>query len=206
MILNFIVNKVLDIANVVDITQVRILDNSHDKGFIIGEIIEIIINQQPPNLIKILENNIYLIKRNEVEYNQCIERLKTIEIKYNLPEIEWNISFDPTEVYHKFDGYFDIILGKAPYIKVHNTIDDLDRYVFTKNKGITNSFISDYPNEMRILSDYGKLIYIVFNNRASFFINDYMKTKSYNARIHNFIHESQIEGSKIYISLITLTH
>lgn len=206
MILDFVVHEILNVANVLDLTQVKILDNSHDKGLIICRIIEIIISQRPKNLVQILENNIYFVKRNEIEFNQCVERLKKIEIKYNLAPIKWNIYPEATEVYRKLPDYFDIVLGKAPYIEVHNTIDDIDKYVFTNSKGITNSYTSEYFKEMKVLNVYGTLIYTVFNDRSAFFVNEYIKTKDPNAQINNLIHESKNEGSKIYISFIVATH
>lgn len=204
MTLTFVVDEILKIGNVWDITQAKILDNSHDKGLIICEIIELIINQKPKKLVEILENNIYIVKKEEIEYNQCIERLKAVEFKYNLPEIDWKIFINPIEVYHKFVDHFDVVLGKAPYIKVHNTIDDFDRYFFTQNKGITNSYTSDYLNELKVLNRYGKLIYIVFNNRAAFFINEYMNKKAPNLHLNSFVYENKNNRSKTYINFIVI--
>ena len=205
---NWIVKEMINFCNINDITKTKIIDNSCGDGAFICEIVNQIISKKPKNLKEVLEKNVVGIELDPIAYNECIKNLKKIEKENNLPKINWNIINDNTlKIYKKYENMFDLVIGNPPYVRIHNTIEDLSNFEFCQ-KGMTDLFLAFYEIGLKMLKHNGKLCYInpssIFNSKAS----EYARKKIINlnllTKVVNFKHTQLFENITTYSSILLL--
>lgn len=205
---NWIVKEMIKFSNIIDITKIKIIDNSCGDGAFICEIVKQVISKKPKNIKKILENNVVGIELDPNAYNQCIKNLKKIEKENKLPKINWNINNDNTlKIYKKYENKFDLVIGNPPYVRIHNTIENLSDFEFCK-KGMTDLFLAFYEIGLKMLKSNGKLCYInpssIFNSKAAKFAREKIIALNLLKKVVNFKHTQLFENITTYSTILLL--
>jgi len=188
----WIVNNILDFTwyKWEQILNKKIIEPSCWDGVFLTEIVDRLINQGKlknmwNNEIKhLLEQNIYWIEIDKIEYEKCILKLNDlvnnllqehINIKWNI--INWNTLLE----YKKYIHTFDFVVWNPPYIRIHN-LDEKTRKIlkseFIYSKGTIDIYLSFFELWFKLLKDNGKLWYITPNS--------YLHNRSYKA-FRNFL-------------------
>ncbi|WP_033379013.1 class I SAM-dependent DNA methyltransferase [Mesomycoplasma moatsii] len=205
---NWIVKEMIEFCDIDDITKIKIIDNSCGDGAFICEIAKQIISKNPKNIKDILENNIIGIELDTVAYNQCIKKLKEIEKENRLPKINWNINNDNTlKIYKKYENKFDLVIGNPPYVRIHNTVEDLSNFKFCK-KGMTDLYLAFYEIGLKMLKPNGKLCYInpssIFNSKAAEYAREKIISSKLLTKVVNFKHTQLFENIITYSTILLL--
>ncbi|AWX42838.1 Type IIS restriction enzyme Eco57I [Metamycoplasma cloacale] len=205
---NWIVKEMIKFCDIDDITKIKIIDNSCGDGAFICEIVRQIIYKKPTNLKKILENNIVGIELDEMAYNQCLNNLKEIEKQHKLPKIKWNINNNNTlKIYKNYKNKFDLVIGNPPYVRIHNTVEDLSEFEFCK-KGMTDLFLAFYEIGIKMLKPNGKLCYInpssIFNSKAAEIARKKILELKILTKVINFKHTQLFEKITTYSTILLL--
>lgn len=205
---NWIVKEMINFCDINDITKIKIIDNSCGDGAFICEIVKQIISKKPMNIKEVLENNIVGIELDPTAYNKCIKNLKIIEKENELPGINWNIKNNNTlKIYKEYEGKFDLVIGNPPYVRVHNTIEDLSEFEFCK-KGMTDLFLAFYEVGLKMLKPNGKLCYInpssIFNSKAAECARKRIIELSLLTKLINFKHTQLFENITTYSTILFL--
>lgn len=205
---NWIVKEMIKFCDIDDITRIKIIDNSCGDGAFICEIVKEIILKKPTNIKEVLENNIFGIELDSTAYNKCIKNLKIIEKENELPSINWNIKNNNTlKIYKEYEGKFDLVIGNPPYVRVHNTIEDLSQFEFCK-KGMTDLFLAFYEVGLKMLKPNGKLCYInpssIFNSKAAETARKRIIELSLLTKLINFKHTQLFENITTYSTILLL--
>ena len=205
---NWIVKEMIKFCDIDDITRIRIIDNSCGDGAFICEIVKQIISKKPKNLKRILEKNIVGIELDQIAYNQCLNNLKEIEKENNLPKIKWNINNGNTlKIYKKYEKKFDLVIGNPPYVRIHNTKEDLSNFEFCK-KGMTDLFLAFYEISLKMLKTNGKLCYInptsIFNSKAAEIARKKIIKLNLLTKVVNFKHTQLFENITTYSTILLL--
>jgi len=139
---SWIVEEILNLVWFVswNILDKKIIDPAcWDWAFLKTIIIRIIdeclnINLGKNQILDKLENFVYGIEIDKIEYNNCISNLNQIvdEKLWITNNINWKIYNDNTLQKHKdFVNYFDFVVGNPPYIRIHN-LDNETREILKK--------------------------------------------------------------------------
>lgn len=213
-----VVNLMLDLSDFnlsnSKIIDMKIIDNSCGDGAFLIEIIKrIIIKSQNMNLsnekiASILENNIYGIELDPIAFSNCYKNLENIRQNNNLPKIKWKIFNENTlKIFSKFINKFDLVIGNPPYVRIHNTVEDLKKFSFCKS-GMTDLYIAFYEIGINMLKPTGKLCYInpssIFNSKAAFFLRNFILENKLLRTVIDFKHKQLFEKITTYTSIILL--
>lgn len=214
----WVVNLMLDLSgfnsNNSKIIDMKIIDNSCGDGAFLIEIVKRIIfksknmNLSNEKISSILENNIYGIELDSIAFNNCYKNLEGIRRNNNLPKIKWKIFNENTlKIFSKFINKFDLVIGNPPYVRIHNTVEDLKKFSFCKS-GMTDLYIAFYEIGIKMLKPTGKLCYInpssIFNSKAALFLRNYILENKLLRTVIDFKHKQLFEKITTYTSIILL--
>ncbi|QZX49305.1 class I SAM-dependent DNA methyltransferase [Mycoplasma sp. E35C] len=205
---NWIVKEMIKFSDIKDITKLKVIDNACGDGAFICEIVKQIIKAKPKNIKKVLEENVAGIELDQTAYKMCLVKLKVIEKEFNLPKIKWNIENANTlKVYKKYENKFDLVIGNPPYVRIHNTVENLSSFKFC-NKGMTDLFLAFYEIGLKMLKKDGKLCYInpssIFNSKASETARDYIVKEKLLTKVINFKHQQLFDKITTYSTVLLL--
>lgn len=211
-----IVNQMLDLCqfNQQKILKQKIMDNSCGDGaflkIIVERIIKIAINchYSKFKISKILENNVYGIEIDQSAFNNCYQNLETIRRSYRLPKIKWKLFNDNTlKIFQNFTNQFDIVIGNPPYVRIHNTNEDLKQFQFCQT-GMSDLYIAFYEIGLKMLNQNGKLCYInpssLFNSKAAKALRHYLISQSLLNTVIDFGHKQLFANITTYVTIILL--
>lgn len=198
----------INLCDIKDITKIKVIDNSCGDGAFICEIVKQIVEANPNNIKQLLEENVFGIELDKQAYQQCLNNLKKIEKEYQLPKIKWNIRNDNTlKVYQEYESKFDLVIGNPPYVRIHNTIEDLSSFEFC-NKGMTDLYLAFYEIGLKMLKPNGKLCFInpssIFNSKASDFARKTVIQNKLLTKIVNFKHMQLFYKITTYSAILLL--
>ncbi len=128
---NWIVTEILDLVgyNSSSILDKYILEPSSGDGVFLLEIVRRYINISlshkidKKTIISNLEKYIYAVEIDEIEYHKSIRNLDNLVSDLLSKEIKvsWQFFHQNTlDFYKSYQGFFDIIVGNPPYIRIHN--------------------------------------------------------------------------------------
>ena len=165
------VKKLLDsVGYVNNLYGKKILENSCGNGNILIEIVQRYINDSRAlnkSNVEIengLENDIFGIEIDYVQYTECINNLNEILNKNGLKLINWNIT---NQDYLKWDieKKFDFIVGNPPYINYTEIKKDELLYLKTNfkscKKGKFDYCYAFIEKSINNLSENGKMSYLI---------------------------------------------
>ncbi len=192
----------------------KIIEPSCGDGVFIIQIIKrIIVEAKVQKLTidkikSIIQNNVYGIEIDNLEYNKCIVNIKELLIKeldtsFALPNL---FNEDTLDKYEKLGVQFDFVVGNPPYIRIHNlesnTRDKIKRK-FTFAEGTIDIYITFFELGIKLLNTDGILGYITPNS----YINNssYQRFRSYlsNSNMLNSIID--FKSNKIFNGFSTYT-
>lgn len=212
---NFIVKNILDFAdyNNENILKKSIIDNSCGDGAFLCEIVERYINtflqnnQNKEQLKQELETYIVGIEIDSNSYNNCIKNLNKVAEKYNLFNVKWNIHNDNTlSVYQQYLKKYDFVVGNPPYVRIHNTDDNIKEFLFS-NKGMSDLYLTFFEIGLKMLSENGKMCLITpssfLTSKAGENFRQYIKTNHNLEKIVDLEHFQPFEDITTY-TIITL--
>ncbi|MEA1963417.1 MAG: Eco57I restriction-modification methylase domain-containing protein, partial [Patescibacteria group bacterium] len=187
-----------EILNSVEFTGLNILNKKiidptcGDGAFlkiIVSKIIDVCVNQNysVEKIKKYLENYVYGIEIDELEFFNCINNLnKIVKEKINQEiNINWKIFNKNTLLeYKKYLNYFDFVVGNPPYIRIHN-LDKETKNILKKefmfSHGTIDIYLSFFELGFKLLNKKGILGYITPNSylHNSSYVNfrKYLKDK-----------------------------
>lgn len=151
----------------------KVLENSCGDGAFLVEIVNRYIidclkqNFSKDKIIYGLENDIYGNEIDEKHKVNCIDNLNKVAQKYNIDCVKWNIvqnDFLKSSISEKFD----FIIGNPPYI-TYSDLNKTTRSFIKKNFIVCSDGKPDYyyafiEMSIKVLSDDGKLAYLIPNN------------------------------------------
>ena len=214
---NKIVVEMLDIVNFSsknDLSKIKIIDNSCGNGAFLKEIVKRIfafarIKKLSNSKIKnILEKNVYGIELEKDAYQNCIKSLNNICNKENIKNVDWKIvNANTIDVYKEYENSFDIVIGNPPYVRIHNTVENLKQFNYCQ-VGMTDLYIAFYEMGIRMLNKNGKLCYInpssIFNSKAASILRKDIISKKILAKVIDFKHKQLFEKITTYSTIILL--
>ena len=175
---NWIVDEILDsigFKNENTITK-KIIDPACGDGAFLKNIVKRIIafcllkNCSSEKIKKCLEGHVYGIEIDEIEYLNCINNLNNL-VKCELGEtlhVNWKIFNSNTLIkYKEFLGFFDLVVGNPPYIRIHNLDKETRRLLkeeFIFSEGTIDIYISFFEIGFKLLNKKGQLGYITPNS------------------------------------------
>lgn len=174
----WIVEEILNYVGFIgdNLSNKKIIDPACWDGAFLKVIIERIVdfallNNKSTEQIKfILEQTVYWIEIDELEYKNCLLNLDNIvqnKLK-NSVQINWKIYNDNTLFkYKEFKGFFDFVVGNPPYIRIHN-LDEQTRKLL-KNEFMfiqwtIDIYLSFFELWFKLLNKTWKLGYITPNS------------------------------------------
>lgn len=170
-------NVLLDnIEYTTDLQGKKILENSCGDGEILKIIVKryiesLLTTESLYNIKKGLESDIYGIELDKKHYDNCIENLNILALKYNLKDIKWNI-FNIDTLNKEWDISFDYIVGNPPYISYKDMSINLREILRKKykscQKGKYDYYYAFIEESLKLLRKGGKLAYLI---PSSFFKN-----------------------------------
>lgn len=192
---HWIVEEILDSCGFFDdnLFNKKIIDPACGDGaflkIIVSRIINYLLNKKYSHekIKEYLENYVYGIEIDEVEFNNCIKNLNLIieeKLKKDL-KIKWKIFNDNALTrYKEFLGFFDFVVGNPPYIRIHN-LDNETRKLLKKEfmfvNGTIDIYLSFFELGFKLLNERGVLGYISPNsylhNSSCIQFRKYLKEK-----------------------------
>lgn len=175
---DWIVNEILNSLNYKEdfILNKKIIDPACGDGAFLKIIVKRTIdyflskNYSTSEIKKHIENNVYGIEIDEVEFKNCITNLNNlIKNKFNKDlNVDWKIYKDNTLLKYKdFLGFFDYVVGNPPYIRIHN-LDNETRNLLKKDfifsEGTIDIYVSFFELGFKLLTKNGQLGYITPNS------------------------------------------
>lgn len=212
----WIVQKMLDLLqfNSIKVLNLKIIDNSCGDGAFLKEIINRMIdvglknNYSKVDIAKTIEKNVFGIELDKTAFYKCLKNLESIRIKNNLPVIKWKIFSENTLlVYKRFINKFDIVVGNPPYVRIHNTVENLKEFSFCKN-GMSDLYIAFYEIGLEMLNQNGKLCYInpssLFNSKAALKLRNHIIEKKLLSQVIDFRHQQIFDNITTYSCIVLL--
>ena len=151
----------------------KILENSCGDGQFLIEIVKRYIIDcmeckiSNENIKLGLENDIYGIEIDQIQYQKCIENLNEIASAFNIYDVDWKIIHGDALI-TKFDFKFDYVIGNPPYIKYKDLDNETREYLKsnfeTCSKGKFDYYYAFIESGIKQLTNGGKMLYIVPNN------------------------------------------
>ncbi|MFH1358260.1 MAG: N-6 DNA methylase [archaeon] len=214
---DWIVEEILDSSGFTldKLVNKKIIDPACGDGaflkIIISRIIDVLIKKNVSNekIKEYLENYVYGIEIDEIEFNNCLSNLNSI-IEKKLKEklkINWKIFKDNTLTkYKQFIGFFDFVVGNPPYIRIHN-LDKYTRELLKKDfmfvDGTIDIYLSFFELGFKLLNEKGVLGYISPNsylhNSSYVEFRKYLKEKRAVKRLTDF------KANKVFKNFSTYT-
>lgn len=159
-----------------NIINKKIIDPACGDGaflkIIVNRIIDSFLNKNIPKekIKEYLENYVYGIEIDEIEFNNCLSNLDKItkeKLGVDL-NVNWKIFKDNTLTrYKEFIGFFDFVVGNPPYIRIHNLDKDtreLLKKEFMFVDGTIDIYLSFFELGFKLLNERGVLGYISPNS------------------------------------------
>jgi adenine-specific DNA-methyltransferase len=175
---DWIVNEILNSLNYQkdNILNKKIIDPACGDGAFLKIIVKRIIDyflSKNCSIFEIknyIENNVYGIEIDEVEFKNCITNLNNLikkELNIDL-HIDWEIYRDNTLLKYKdFLGLFDYVVGNPPYIRIHSLdieTRNLLKKDFVFSEGTIDIYVSFFELGFKLLNKNGQLGYITPNS------------------------------------------
>jgi len=175
---DWIVNEILNSLNYQkdNILNKKIIDPACGDGAFLKIIVKRIIdyflskNCSISEIKNYIENNVYGIEIDEVEFKNCITNLNNLikkELNIDL-NIDWKIYRGNTLLKYKdFLGLFDYVVGNPPYIRIHSLdieTRNLLKKDFVFSEGTIDIYVSFFELGFKLLNKNGQLGYITPNS------------------------------------------
>lgn len=212
----WLVEKMLDLSafNTQAILKLKVIDPCCGTGAFLEVIVERIIKQARLNqindqsLVEILQTNVYGIEIDPIAFQTCWENLNAIATNHNLPPIQWKLFNANTLItYHKYCKQFDLVISNPPYVRIHNTSENLKQFRFCQS-GMSDLYIAFYEIGLQLLNPTGKLCYInpssMFSAKATQLLRNYLWTKRLINTIIDFQHLQLFPKINTYVAIILL--
>jgi adenine-specific DNA-methyltransferase len=214
---SWIVEEILDSSGFTqnNLINKKIIDPACGDGaflkIIITRIIDKFIEKNISNekIKEYLENYVYGIEIDEIEFKNCLINLnKIVENKLGQKlNINWKIFLDNTLIkYKEFLNFFDFVVGNPPYIRIHNLdreTRDLLKKEFMFVEGTIDIYLSFFELGFKLLNEKGVLGYISPNsylhNSSYIEFRKYLKEKRAVKRLTDF------KANKIFKNFSTYT-
>jgi adenine-specific DNA-methyltransferase len=213
----WIVEEILDSSGFTkdNLINKRIIDPACGDGaflkIIVNRIIDFLLNKNIPKekIKEYLENYVYGIEIDEIEFNNCLSNLnKIIKEKLGVDlNVNWKIFKDNTLIrYKEFMGLFHFVIGNPPYIRIHN-LDKDTRELLKKDfmfvDGTIDIYLSFFELGFKLLNEKGVLGYISPNsylhNSSYIEFRKYLKEKRAVKRLTDF------KANKVFKNFSTYT-
>lgn len=172
--------------------------------------VAIALNYSKQAIATILTNNVYGIEIDPIAFNNCYQHLETIRIKYQLPKVKWKLfNANTLKVFANFISQFDLVIGNPPYVRIHNTNEDLKQFQFCQG-GTSDLYITFYKIGLKMLKPNGKLCYLnpssIFHSNAATILRNYLiKHQLLNAVI-DFGHQQLFNKIMTYVAIVLLEY
>jgi adenine-specific DNA-methyltransferase len=213
----WIVEEILDYSGFTkdNLINKRIIDPACGDGaflkIIVNRIIDFLLNKNIPKekIKEYLENYVYGIEIDEIEFNNCLLNLDKIvkERVGNDLNVNWKIFKDNTLTrYKEFIGLFHFVVGNPPYIRIHN-LDKDTRELLKKDfmfvDGTIDIYLSFFELGFKLLNEKGILGYISPNsylhNSSYIGFREFLKEKRAVKRLTDF------KANKVFKNFSTYT-
>lgn len=139
-------------------------ENRHETDPELGrEPMEDFTKEEKKELSKMLSTYIHGIEIDPYLHKQCIENLdKFVAYEFGLYNVKWDIICADALTCHKYDGKMDYVFANPPYQRVHDFGDKKGFYKSFNfiDKGMADLYIVFFELGLRMLNDYGRMIYI----------------------------------------------
>lgn len=191
----------------------RVLENSCGDGAFLVKIVDRYIAdclKQGFSKDKIacgLETDIYGFEIDERHIVNCITNLNIVLEKYGIDYVKWNI-VQADFLKQSISEKFDFIIGNPPYI-AYSDLDKGTRAFIKKNFAVCLNGKPDYyyafiEKSIKILTDYGKLAYLIPNNVFKTRFGDRLRTfmLPYLSVVVNYTTEKLFENKSISSAII----
>lgn len=156
-----------------------------------------------------LENYVYGIEIDEIEYNNCINNLNEIvkdKLKIEL-KINWKIFKDNTLTrYKEFLKSFDFVVGNPPYIRIHNLDEETRKILkneFIFSEGTIDIYVSFFELGFKLLNEKGQLGFITPNSYLH--NSSYIKFRKYLKEYKAVKSITDFKANKIFKKFSTYT-
>lgn len=215
----WIVKEILDSSGFTKdkLINKKIIDPACGDGaflkIIVNRITDYLLNKEIPKekIKEYLENYVYGIEIDEIEFNNCLSNLNKI-INEKLGEninINWKIFKDNTLTrYKEFIGLFDFVVGNPPYIRIHNLDKDtreLLKKEFMFVDGTIDIYLSFFELGFKLLNEKGILGYISPNsylhNSSYIGFRKFLKEKRAIKRLTDFKANKIFKGFSTYTAI-----
>ena len=213
----WIVEEILDYSGFTkdNLINKRIIDPACGDGaflkIIVNRIIDFLLNKNIPKekIKEYLENYVYGIEIDEIEFNNCLLNLNKIvkERVGNDLNVNWKIFKDNTLTrYKELIGLFHFVVGNPPYIRIHN-LDKDTRELLKKDfmfvDGTIDIYLSFFELGFKLLNEKGVLGYISPNsylhNSSYIGFREFLKEKRAVKRLTDF------KANKVFKNFSTYT-
>jgi len=221
---NHIVNNILDRVGYKGSTILdkKIFEPSVGDGAFLINIITRYISQAKKKNYKDekikegLQAHIYGVEIDKTEYKKCIKNLDNLVNKLLVIEkpIKWKVYLgDTLDLYKKWHGKFDFVVGNPPYIRIHN-LDLKTRKVikenFRFNEGTIDIYLSFFELGLYCLKADGYLGYITPNsymhNSSYKKFRFYIKERKILYSLTDFKSNKMFEGYSTYTAITILSN
>lgn len=208
---NHIVQKMLKMVDYdlsKDLTDIKIIDNSCGNGAFLQEIVQILIEKYGLKAKKYIQKNVFGIEIDKIAFENCIAKLNDICSKNNIFNVQWNIINENTvKVFKNYQNKFDIVIGNPPYVRIHNTQENIKEFNFCKS-GMTDLYIAFYEMSLNMLKSDGKLCFInpssIFHSKAGFILREHILKHHLLVKLIDFKHQKIFNKISTYSCIILL--
>lgn len=213
----WIIEEILDSSGFTkdNLINKKIIDPACGDGaflkIIVNRIIDFLLNKNisKEKIKEYLENYVYGIEIDEIEFNNCLSNLnKIIKEKFGVDlNVNWKIFKDNTLIrYKEFIGLFHFVVGNPPYIRIHNLDKDVRELLkkdFMFVDGTIDIYLSFFELGFKLLNEKGVLGYISPNsylhNSSYVEFRKYLKEKRAVKRLTDF------KANKVFKNFSTYT-